>query len=31
MAPTRNIEVAPDVLIAIQKAEEVAPGRKLEL
>ncbi|MCJ8207301.1 hypothetical protein [Pseudomonas sp. RGM2987] len=31
MAPTRNIEVAPDVLVAIQNAEEVVPGRKLEL
>lgn len=31
MAPTRNIEVASDVLIAIQNAEEVVPGRRLEL
>ncbi len=31
MAPLRNIEVAPDVLIAIQAAEEVVPGRRLEL
>jgi hypothetical protein len=31
MPPMRNIEVAPDVLIAIQNAEEVVPGRRLEL
>ncbi len=31
MAPVRNIELAPDVLNAIQRAEEVAPGRRLEL
>lgn len=31
VAPTRNIEVAPDVLIAIQNAEEVVSGRRLEL
>jgi hypothetical protein len=31
VAPMRNIEVAPDVLIAIRAAEEVAPGRRLEL
>lgn len=31
MAPMRNIEVAPAVLAAIQNAEEVAPGRRLEL
>lgn len=30
-APMRNIEVAPDVLTAIQNAEEVVPGRRLEL
>lgn len=30
-APVRNLEVAPDVLIAIQNAEEVVPGRRLEL
>src|SRR5471030_945661 len=31
MASMRNIEVAPDVLIAIQNAEEIVPGRRLEL
>jgi hypothetical protein len=30
-APMRNIEVAPDVLTAIQAAEEVVVGRRLEL
>lgn len=30
-APSRNIEIAPEVLVAIQAAEEVAPGRRLEL
>ncbi|CAI8861692.1 conserved membrane hypothetical protein [Pseudomonas sp. IT-P44] len=30
-APMRNIEVAPDVIIAIQNAEEVVSGRRLEL
>lgn len=30
-APMRNIEVAPDVLIAIQNAEEDVPRRRLEL
>ncbi|MDU9393335.1 hypothetical protein [Pseudomonas sp. zfem002] len=30
-APTRNIEFTPDVLKAIQSAEEVVPGRRLEL
>jgi hypothetical protein len=31
VAPMRNIEVAYDVLVAIQNAEEVVPGRRLEL
>ncbi|MNG95168.1 hypothetical protein D3C79_541960 [compost metagenome] len=31
MAPARNIEVVPGVLNAIHDAEEVVPGRKLEL
>jgi len=31
MAPVRNIEVDPGVLNAIHDAEEVVPGRKLEL
>jgi hypothetical protein len=31
MAPVRNIEVDPGVLNAIRDAEEVVPGRKLEL
>ncbi|MNZ57425.1 hypothetical protein D3C78_754010 [compost metagenome] len=31
MAPARNIEVVPGVLNATQDAEEVVPGRKLEL
>lgn len=31
MVPVRKIEVAPDVLNAIRSAEEVAPGRRLEL
>jgi hypothetical protein len=31
VAPIRNIEVASDVLVAIQNAEEVVPGRRLEL
>lgn len=31
VAPKRNIEFAPDVLTAIQNAEEVIPGRQLEL
>ncbi|MCL6701514.1 hypothetical protein [Pseudomonas sp. T1.Ur] len=30
-APMRNVEVAPDVLVAIQNAEEDVPRRRLEL
>ncbi|MDF3935981.1 hypothetical protein [Pseudomonas citronellolis] len=30
-APMRNIDLSPEVLIAIQSAEEVVSGRKLEL
>lgn len=30
-ATTRNIEFTPDMLTALQNAEEVAPGRRLEL
>ncbi|MCU1733579.1 MULTISPECIES: hypothetical protein [unclassified Pseudomonas] len=30
-APTRNIEFTPDMLTALQNAEEVIPGRRLEL
>lgn len=31
MPSTRNIEISPNVLIAIRNAEEIVPGRKLEL
>jgi hypothetical protein len=31
MAPKRNIELSPEVLIAIQNAEEVVSGRQLEI
>lgn len=30
-APIRNIELSPELLVAIRGAEEVAPGRRLEI